>query len=301
MLKFVSGAVALRPAALLCRSATTSRSAATSGRAVRSSVARAIQQQRNISLFSKSKPQEDVTAVVEEDAKAIVASVLEPVLNPPTSFTVPVFDWAKNQVGTVELPKHIFGVRVRPDLLHRYVVWHRANKRLGVAKMKSRSEKSGAARKIRPQKGQGKARTSTIRAPQKRGGGRAIPKRQKDWSFKMSIKTRHLALKSALASKFAQNKLVILNDTEAGMSGKTKDLEASLKNWGWDSVALATQPGNNEKIVRASRSNIKVKTFAHSHWNVYDILKKKTLVLTPKALEWLAQQYPPLGVPKPAL
>jgi large subunit ribosomal protein L4 len=73
--------------------------------------------------------------------------------------------------------------------------------------MKSRSEKSGSARKIRPQKGQGKARTSTIRSPQKRGGGRAIPKRQKDWSFKMSIKTRQLALKSALASKFAQNKV----------------------------------------------------------------------------------------------
>jgi hypothetical protein len=52
------------------------------------------------------------------------------------SFTVPVFDWGKNQVGTVELPKHIFGVRVRPDLLHRYVVWHRANKRLGVAKVR---------------------------------------------------------------------------------------------------------------------------------------------------------------------
>jgi len=120
-----------------------------------------------------------------------------------------VFDLSNTQISKIKLPEFIFGVKVRPDLLHRMVRWQRNKKRLGLAKGKTRSEVKGSSRKMYQQKGTGRARASTIRNPIRKGGGKAHPPRgPRDYSFKVNKKVRRLALKSALAIKFAKKQVL---------------------------------------------------------------------------------------------
>mgnify|MGYP002480481850 FL=1 len=121
---------------------------------------------------------------------------------------MPVYDLAKTEMYKVTLPPFIFGTKVRPDLLHLVVRYQRNKMRKGLARGKTRGEVSGSTRKVYRQKGTGRARVSTIRSPIRRGGGKAHPPRgPRDFSIKVNKKVRRLALKSALAAKFAHRQV----------------------------------------------------------------------------------------------
>ena len=124
---------------------------------------------------------------------------------------VSVYNIEGNQIGEMELSDAVFGVEVNEHLLHMAVVNHLAAKRQGTQSAKTRSEVSGGGKKPWRQKGTGHARQGSTRAPQWTGGGVVFAPKPRDYSFKLNKKERRAALKSALSSKVAENKIIVLD------------------------------------------------------------------------------------------
>jgi large subunit ribosomal protein L4 len=122
----------------------------------------------------------------------------------------PVTTWGDDTVDTISLHTDVWGVPLRVDILQRVVRWQLAKRRRGTAKAKTRAEVSGGGRKPRPQKGQGASRQGSIRAPQWRGGGRVFPPRPRSFAFRIPKHVRRLALRVALATKYAQVTIFII-------------------------------------------------------------------------------------------
>ena len=124
---------------------------------------------------------------------------------------VSVYNMEGNQVGEIELNDAVFGVEVNEHLVHMAVVNQLANKRQGTQSAKTRSEVSGGGKKPWRQKGTGYARQGSIRAPQWKGGGVVFAPKPRDYSFKLNKKEKRLALKSALTSRVAEQKFIVLD------------------------------------------------------------------------------------------
>ena len=125
---------------------------------------------------------------------------------------VSVYNMEGNQVGEIELNDAVFGVEVNEHLVHMAVVNQLANKRQGTQSAKTRSEVSGGGKKPWRQKGTGHARQGSIRAPQWKGGGVVFAPKPRDYSFKLNKKETRLALKSALTSRVAEQKFIVLDE-----------------------------------------------------------------------------------------
>ena len=201
---------------------------------------------------------------------------------------VSVFNMEGNEVGTMELNDAIFGAKVNEHLVHLAVVSQLANKRQGTQKAKTRSEVSGGGRKPWRQKGTGHARQGSTRAPQWTGGGVVFAPKPRDYSFKLNKKERRAALKSALSSKVAENKIIVLDafDMEEVKTKKFKAVMDVLKV----SKALVVVDNNNN-VVLSARNIPEVKTASTSTINVYDILKYDTLVVTQDAVATIQEVY----------
>ena len=188
-------------------------------------------------------------------------------------------------VGSVELDDAVFGLEPRADLLARVVNWQRAKRRAGTHASQSRGEVTGTGKKPFRQKGTGHARQGSRKGPHFRGGGHAFAKTPRDHEHGLPKKIRKLGLKTALSAKQAEGKLIVLDDAKAD-SPKTREMAKRLTDLGWDNVLIIGEAfdGTFELAVR----NIpRIDLLPEQGANVYDILRRDTLVLTKAAVEKL--------------
>ena len=190
--------------------------------------------------------------------------------------------------NTVDLNKSVFGLPVRKDVLHACVRWQLAKRRAGTHSVRTVSEIRGTTAKPYRQKGTGNARQGSHRSLQFRGGGTYGPK-PRSHAFKLPKKTRKLALKTALSSKLADEKLFVVADLEK-IGNKTKELHNVIKKLGWNSVLIIGGNEVNDNVANAS-SNLKyVNVLPQIGANVYDILRHENVVLTQEAVNLLEER-----------
>jgi large subunit ribosomal protein L4 len=191
--------------------------------------------------------------------------------------------------GSIDLADAIFGLPVRKDLLARMVNYQLAKRRAGTHKSKIRSEVKATSKKMYAQKGTGRARHGNEAAPQFRGGGKAFGPVVRDHAHEMPKKVRKLALKTALSAKQAEGKLMVVEDA-ALEHGKTAKLAASLGKLGLQSVLVIDGPEVNVNFSRAAQNIEGVDVLPQQGANVYDILRRDTLVLTREAVKHLEER-----------
>ena len=188
--------------------------------------------------------------------------------------------------GQVELSDAIFGLEPRADILHRMVRWQRARAQAGTHKVKGRSEVSYSTKKIYRQKGTGGARHGDKGAPIFRHGGTYKGPTPRSHAHDLPKKFRVLGLKHALSSKAASGNLVILESAELA-EAKTEQLARAIKALGWKRVLVIDGAAVNENFARAAANIDGIDVLPSVGANVYDILKRDTLVITRAGVEAL--------------
>ena len=199
---------------------------------------------------------------------------------------IPVRNLDNQEVGDIELDDAVFGLPVRRDILARVVNWQLAKRRSGTHKTKGISEIQGTTKKPYKQKGTGRARQGSLRSPQFRGGAVIFGPVVRSHEFGLQKKVRRLGLKTALSAKQAEGKLVVIDAARVD-EAKTKALRARFAALGWGSVLIIDGSAVDEGFARAARNLPKVDVLPSQGANVYDILRRDTLVLTRAAVEKL--------------
>jgi large subunit ribosomal protein L4 len=187
--------------------------------------------------------------------------------------------------GSVELDEALFGLEPRADILHRVVRWQRARAQAGTHKVKTRSEVSYSTKKIYRQKGTGGARHGSRKAPIFRKGGVYKGPTPRSHEHDLTKKFRALGLRHALSAKAKAGALVILESAES--EGKTAALAKQVKNLGWKRALVIDGAAVNEGFARAAANIEGLDVLPAMGANVYDILRRDTLVLTRAAVEAL--------------
>jgi large subunit ribosomal protein L4 len=187
--------------------------------------------------------------------------------------------------GSVELSDDLFGLEPRADILHRVVRWQRNNAQAGTHKVKTRSETSYSTKKIYRQKGTGGARHGDRNAPIFRKGGIYKGPTPRSHGHDLPKKFRKLGLKHALSAKAKEGSLVVLDTATA--SGKTGELAKAIKNLGWKRTLVIDGAQVNETFAKAAANITGLDVLPTMGANVYDILKRDTLVLTKAGVEAL--------------
>ena len=187
--------------------------------------------------------------------------------------------------GSVELSEDLFGLEPRADILHRVVRWQRNNAQAGTHKVKTRSETSYSTKKIYRQKGTGGARHGDRNAPIFRGGGIYKGPVVRSHGHDLTKKFRVLGLKHALSAKAKAGELVIID--AATSEGKTAQLAKQVKNLGWKRALIIDGATVNEGFAKAARNIEGLDVLPTIGANVYDILRRDTLVITKEGIEAL--------------
>ena len=202
---------------------------------------------------------------------------------------VKVYNMEGKEVGTLELNDAVFGVEVNEHLMHLAVVGQLANKRQGTQSAKTRSEVSGGGRKPWKQKGTGHARQGSTRAAQWVGGGMIFAPKPRDYSVKMNKKEKAAAIKSALTSRVAEDKIYVV-DSLSFDEIKTKKMAAVLDSLKVEK-ALVVLDKKDENVILSARNLPEVRTVMSNSINVYDILKYGSLVITKEAVAQIEEVY----------
>ena len=202
---------------------------------------------------------------------------------------VSVYNMEGKEIDKIELNDAIFGVEVNEHLVHMAVVQHLANLRQGTQKAKTRAEVSGGGRKPWRQKGTGHARQGSTRSPQWTHGGVVFAPTPRDYSFKLNKKEKRLALKSALTSKVADGKLMVIDELKFDEI-KTKKFAEVLANLNANK-ALVIINENDKNVVLSARNIPDAKTSLTGNMNVYDIMNAGTVVLTKDAVSTIEEVY----------
>jgi large subunit ribosomal protein L4 len=190
------------------------------------------------------------------------------------------------EVGDIELADAVFGLPVRRDILARVVNWQLAKRRAGTHKAKGVSDISGTSKKPYKQKGTGRARQGSLRSPQFRGGAVIFGPVVRSHAFDLQKKVRRLGLKTALSAKQAEGKLIVIDAAKLD-EAKTKALRARFDALGWESVLIIDGTTLDEGFARAARNLPRVDVLPQQGANVYDILRRDTLVLTREGVQQL--------------
>ena len=202
---------------------------------------------------------------------------------------VKVYNMEGKEVGSIELNDAVFGVEVNEHLMHLAVVGQLANKRQGTQSAKTRAEVSGGGRKPWKQKGTGHARQGSTRAPQWTHGGVVFAPKPRDYSVKMNKKEKALAIKSALTSRVAEEKIYVL-DALTLDEIKTKKMVAVLDSLKVEK-ALVVLDKKDENVILSAKNLPNVRTTMSNAINVYDILKYGSLVITKDAVAQIEEVY----------
>ena len=203
--------------------------------------------------------------------------------------TVSVYNMDGKETGKLELNDAVFGVEVNEHLVHMAVVQQLANNRQGTQKAKTRSEVSGGGRKPWRQKGTGHARQGSTRSPQWTHGGVVFAPVPRDYSFKLNRKEKQAALKGALTSRVAEDKLKVLDELKL-TEIKTKEMAKVLSNLG-TTKALIVLDDMDANVIASAKNIPTVKTTQTNTINVYDILKYDTVIATKAAIAKIEEVY----------
>ena len=197
--------------------------------------------------------------------------------------TTKVYSMSGKQVGEVELSEGIFGIEPNVSVMHDVVKNHLANCRQGTQSALTRAEVSGGGRKPWRQKGTGRARQGSTRAPQWTHGGIVFAPKPRDYSYRLNKKTRRLALKSALSAKAQAGEIVVIDEIKMSII-KTNVFQKFLNAVKVNRKALVITAEPNEMVIKSSRNIEGVQTTFANLINVYDILNANQLVLDKAAL-----------------
>ncbi len=203
---------------------------------------------------------------------------------------IAVKNLAAEEVGEVELADAVFGVEVRTDILHRVVLWQLAKRRAGTHKVKTRAEISRTGAKMYKQKGTGRARHGSRRVNLFRGGGVAFGPQPRDHAHDLPKKVRALGLRCALSSKAKEGKLLVLDEARLD-EPKTKTIKAAFERLGLDAALIITGPEVEKNFGLAARNMPLIDVLPTQGLNVYDILRRDTLVLTREAVRQIEGRF----------
>ena len=202
---------------------------------------------------------------------------------------VAVLNMAGNEVDAIELNDAVFGVEINEHLVHMAVLQQLANNRQGTQKAKTRSEVSGGGKKPYRQKGTGHARQGSTRAPHYTGGGVVFAPVPRDYSFKLNKKEKRVALKSALTSRVAENKIIVLDELKLDEI-KTKKFVEVMNNLKVEK-ALVVLNDMDANVIASAKNIPTVKTTQTNELNVFDVLKYDTVVVTKAAVATIEEVY----------
>ena len=202
---------------------------------------------------------------------------------------VALYDITGKVIGDIELSENVFGQPVNEPVLHQVVVAHLANCRQGTQSAKTRSEVSGGGKKPYRQKGTGRARQGSTRAPQWTHGGVVFAPKPRDYTQKVNVKVKRIALKSALSSKVADSELIVFDALNIE-APKTKEMVKVLKAVEADK-ALIVLADKDETVERAAANIPGVKTTLVGTLNTYEVLKYKNLILTKDSVAKIEEVY----------
>ncbi|HUC91443.1 MAG TPA: 50S ribosomal protein L4 [Paenibacillus sp.] len=197
---------------------------------------------------------------------------------------VAVFNVSGSQVGDIELNDTVFGIEPNVHVLHSAVLLQQAAERRGTHKTKGRSEVRGGGRKPWKQKGTGRARQGSIRAPQWVGGGTVFGPTPRTYGFKLPKKVRRLAIRSALSSKVIDNEIIVL-DQLALNAPKTKEFAGYLNNLKVARKALIVTANYEDNVAKSARNIPGIKIVAADGINVLDVMLYDKLIITKEAVE----------------
>jgi large subunit ribosomal protein L4 len=203
---------------------------------------------------------------------------------------VDLYNMEGKVVGDIELSENVFGAEVNEDVLYLAVESYLANQRQGTQSTKTRAEVRGGGIKPWKQKGTGRARQGSIRAPQWIKGGIALGPKPRTYTIKLTKKVKRLALKSALSSKVNDNNMIVVDEINFSEI-KTKNMVNVLNNLKLETNALIVLGDKNENVVRSAKNIPNVKTAYVNTINVYDILKYNKFIVTKEAAAKIEEVY----------
>ena len=204
--------------------------------------------------------------------------------------TIDVYNVEGKKVSTVDLKDEIFGIEPNEARVHSVLINFLGNQRQGTQSTKTRSEVSGGGRKPWRQKGTGRARQGSIRAPQWIKGGIALGPKPRKYTYKVNKKEKRLAIKSVLSSKVIENQLVVIDELPF-KEIKTKQMVNALTKNKIEGKTLIMLPEKNEAVQKSARNIEGVKTTLVNTINVYDLLKYNKLVITLDTVKKLEEVY----------
>jgi len=203
---------------------------------------------------------------------------------------IDVYDMNGKKVSDIELNEKVFGIEPNENIVHSVLINYLANQRQGTQSTKTRSEVSGGGRKPWRQKGTGRARQGSIRAPQWIKGGIALGPKPRSYSFSVNKKEKRLAIKSVLSSKVLENKLTVVDKMELAEI-KTKSMVKTMDNLKLEGKTLFVLPEKNLNVENSTRNIAYAKTIVANTINVYDLLRYTNLVLTLDTVKKLEEVY----------
>ncbi len=204
--------------------------------------------------------------------------------------TVTVVNTKGAEVEKIELSEGVFGIEPNVSAMHLMVKSYLANQRQGTQSALTRAEVSGGGRKPWRQKGTGRARQGSTRAPQWTHGGIVFAPKPRDYSFSVNKKVKRLAMKSALSSKVADGQIIVVDEINLN-EYKTKAVAEMLKAIGSEKKALIVLPEVNEKVISSARNIPGVKTAQINTLNVYDILNADKFIVVKDAVAKIEEVY----------
>ncbi len=202
---------------------------------------------------------------------------------------IAVLNMAGEEVGKMKLSDAVFAVEVNDAALHQVVVNYLANQRQGTQSTKTRTEVRGGGRKPWRQKGTGRARQGSIRAPQWTGGGVALGPKPRDYRYRINKKVRLLAMKSALTAKVAAKEFIVLDELKMEAI-KTAEMAKVLKAINAEKALIVTAE-KNENVYKSARNIENVKATFVNEMNVYEILKYDVMVVAKDAVKKIEEVY----------
>ena len=203
---------------------------------------------------------------------------------------VDVYDIKGKKVSDVELAEAIFGIEPNEAIVHSVLVNYLANQRQGTQSTKTRAEVRGGGRKPWRQKGTGRARQGSIRAPQWVKGGIALGPKPRSYKYTVNKKERRLAIKSLLSSKVLEKELTVVDKLELAEI-KTKTMVKALADLKVEGKTLIVLPENNKNVLMSARNIEGVKTITLNNINVFDLLKYNNLVLPLETVKKIEEVY----------
>ena len=203
---------------------------------------------------------------------------------------VDVYDITGKKVSNVELNENVFGIEPNENIVHSVLVNYLANQRQGTQSTKTRSEVRGGGRKPWRQKGTGRARQGSIRAPQWIKGGIALGPKPRSYKYTVNKKEKRLAIRSVLSSKVLENKLTVVDKLELAEI-KTKSMVKAFNDLKVEGKTLVIIPEKNLNVQASARNIEGVKTILVNTINIYDLLKYTNLVLTLDTVKKIEEVY----------